>query len=401
MNKNITVPIILKRLILTATLGVFSNANALSLSAQVGQQLFFDTNLSGSGQMACSTCHDPNNHYAQPVDNTLAVLLGGPNLNLPGSRAVPTLTYKDNTPVYSDLATNPDGVSTDAPGGGFFWDGRANTLADQAAGPLLNPVEMANTSQASVVSKIRNASYASLFISAFGSDAFADTTTAFNNAMAALQAFQLEDVSFHPYTIKFDLYVSNKIGGQLTTSEAAGLVVFMNQGNCNACHYMGPGFNGSSGLFTDFSYAAIGVPRNTKIPGNKSIMGLPTGYDMGLCSRTDHPMPASSQYCGMYKTPTLRNVATRNVFFHNGIFTSLSQVLDFYNTRDTDPAAWYPTLNGIVQKYNDLPSRYHNNIDPQLPLDGRAPGSATPMSAADLVNLEAFLNTLTDGYVAP
>jgi cytochrome c peroxidase len=401
MNTHFKNPGILKWLILPAMLGVLSNAEALSLSAQVGQHLFFDTNLSGSGKMACSTCHDPNNHYAQSSDNTLAVQLGGPSLNKAGSRTVPTLTYKDNTPAYSDVATNPDGVSTDAPGGGFFWDGRSDTLAAQAAGPLLNPVEMANTSQADVVNKIHNASYASLFIEAFGSTAFADTTTAFNNAMAALQAFQLEDTSFHPYTSKFDRYVSNKIGGQLTTSEAAGLVVFMNQGNCNACHYMGPGFNGSSGLFTDFSYSAIGVPRNTNIPGDKLVMGLPTGYDMGLCSRTDHPMPASSPYCGMFKTPTLRNVATRKVFFHNGIFTSLSQVLRFYNTRDTDPAAWYPTVNGVVQKFNDLPSRYHSNIDPQLPLDGRAVGSATPMSAADLVNLEAFLNTLTDGYVVP
>jgi cytochrome c peroxidase len=274
-------------------------------------------------------------------------------------------------------------------------------LADQAAGPLLNPVEMANSSKADVVNKIQNASYASLFIQVFGSNAFADTNAAFNNAMLALQDFQLEDVSFHPYTSKYDLYAANKIGGALTAAEAAGMVVFMNQGNCNACHYSGVGFNGSAALFTDFSYAAIGVPRNTAIPANKSLLGLSTNYDMGLCSRTDHPMPASSQYCGMFKTPTLRNIASRKVFFHNGIFTSLSQVLDFYNTRDTDPGKWYPTVNGVVQKYNDLPSRYHGNIDPQLPLDGRAVGSATPMSAADLLNLEAFLNTLTDGYVAP
>jgi cytochrome c peroxidase len=54
-----------------------------------------------------------------------------------------------------------------------------------------------------------------------------------------------------------------------------------------------------------------------------------------------------------------------------------------------------------VQKYNDLPTVYRGNIDPQLPLDGRAPGSQTPMTDQDLQDLEAFLNTLTDGYVPP
>ena len=166
----------LKRLIsfLIGLLLIASDAQALSLPAQVGKKLFFDSNLSGSGKMACSTCHDPNNHYGQSANNTLAVQLGGVNLNLSGTRAVPTLTYKENIPPYSDDAINPDGVSLNAPGGGFFWDGRANTLADQAAGPLLNPVEMANKSVADVVTKIENADYTSLFMQAFGNNAFTD-----------------------------------------------------------------------------------------------------------------------------------------------------------------------------------------------------------------------------------
>lgn len=375
-------------------------AATLSLPAQVGKQMFFDTNLSASKQMACSTCHDPNNHYSQPAGNTLAVQLGGPNLNQAGLRATPTLTYKDNTPAYSDLAENPDGVSANAPGGGYFWDGRADTLALQAQGPLLNPVEMANPSIQAVVTTLQNAAYASLFLQAFGSNAFSNTQAAFNNAMAALQAYQLEDVSFHPYTSKFDLYMSNKVGGQFTASEANGLAVFLdpNRGNCDACHYSGPNFNGSQALFTDFTYEAIGVPRNTAIPANASRLGLATSFDMGLCHRTDHPALSNPTLCGMFKVPTLRNVAARNVFFHNGIFTSLSQVLQFYNTRDTDPGKWYPTVNGVVQKFNDLPKAYLGNIDPQMPLDGRAPGSTPPMTDQELQDLEAFLNTLTDGY---
>lgn len=381
--------------------GVPLAANALSPVAQVGKKIFFDTNLSASGKMACATCHDPNNHYA-PFNN-LAVQLGGPNLNLPGTRAVPTLTYKDYTPPYSDLLDNPDGVSPPGPGGGFAQDGRAPTLAAQAQIPLLSANEMANSSMADVVNKIKNSAYASLFTQAFDTTAFDDVPTAFAFAQAALQAYQLEDVSFHPYNSKYDLYAANKIGGTLTASEARGLAVFMdeNKGNCFACHYSGAGANGSVALFTDFSYAAIGVPRNNDIPANALFRGLPVSYDMGICSRPDQPLPDSAQYCGMLKTPTLRNVATRKVFFHNGKMKSLSDVIHFYNTRDTSPQLWYPTVNGVVQKFDDLPIRYRGNIDTQMPLDGRAPGSQPPMADQDMADLEAFLGTLTDGYQPP
>lgn len=382
--------------------GAAFDANALSPTAQVGKMLFFDTSLSASGKMSCATCHDPAHHYAPA--NSLAVQLGGPNLNQPGTRAVPSLKYKDYTPPYADLADNPDGVSAPGPGGGFTQDGRAPTLAAQTQIPLLSFNEMANAGMADVVNKIQNASYAGLFQQIFGSTVFGDVPTAFASAQAALQAYQLEDTSFHPYTSKFDLYDSNKIGGDLTASEARGLAVFMdpNRGNCFACHYSGAGANGSVALFTDFSYEAIGVPRNTTdIPANRLVNGLPVSFDMGICSRPDHPRPASAQYCGMFKTPTLRNVATRSVFFHNGQIKSLKDALRFYNTRDTNPELWYPTVNGVVQKFNDLPAIYRNNIDTQVPLDGRAAGSQPPMSDQDLADLEAFLNTLTDGYQPP
>jgi len=93
-----------------------SQTTTLSLAAQAGQKLFFDTNLSGSKKMSCATCHDPTNHYAQSASNKQPVQFGGPNLTSPGFRAVPTLTYKLYNPPYSDSAVNPDGVSTNAPG---------------------------------------------------------------------------------------------------------------------------------------------------------------------------------------------------------------------------------------------------------------------------------------------
>jgi len=394
----------------------------LSLAAQVGEKMFADATLSGSGKLSCASCHDPNAAYGPP--NALAVEMGGTRLDQPGTRAVPSLRYKDATPAYADLIDNPDGVSVPGPGGGFTWDGRAASLAEQAQIPLLAANEMANASAADVVAQLQAAPYADLFRQAFGATVFTSVEGAFAAARNALQAYQMEDRSFHPYSSKFDLYAGNKIGGALTPAETRGLRVFADPatGNCAACHYQGAGLNGSSALFTDFSYEAVGVPRNPAIPANAD----PAYADIGLCGplRTDHPAAAGDTFCGMVKTPTLRNVATRRSFFHNGVMHSLEQVVRFYNTRDTLPEIWYPTVGGTakarpdagfptyglvttqyvggtVRKYDDLTAAFVANIDTQLPLDGRAAHSPPPMSEQNIADLLCFLNTLTDGYQPP
>lgn len=372
--------------------GVEGVAGVLSPEADIGRQMFFDKSLSASGRISCATCHDPRHAYAPA--NGLAVQPGGASMGAFGTRAVPSLRYQEFTPPYADLLDNPDGISPPGPGGGFTADGRAANLARQAEIPLLSANEMANRGKASVVDRIAASPYSDAFRHAFGPDVFRDVDTAFERAAGALQAFQLEDVSFHPYSSKYDLYAANKRGGELSPAERRGLLVYNDpaKGNCFACHYNGAGINGSVRLFTDFSYAAIGVPRNPEIPANRD----PNYFDLGICGRADHPLPASARYCGMFKTPTLRNVASRRVFFHNGRITSLRDVIRFYNTRDTRPQDWYPVVGGLVQKFDDLPPAYRGNIDTQAPLDGRARGSAPPMSDQDMADLEAFLQTLND-----
>ncbi len=364
----------------------------LSPRARIGRALFFDRSLSASGRLSCATCHDPAYAYGPP--NDLAVQPGGPALLERGTRAVPSLRYGEYTPPYSDLLDNPDGISKPGPGGGLTLDGRAPTLADQARIPLLAANEMANRDAAAVVARIKASPYAREFEDAFGRGTLSDTERAFVRALAALQAFQLEDDSFHPYSSKYDRYASNKIGGELTAQERRGFAVYSDpkKGNCFACHYNGAGLNGSVRLFTDYSFAAIGVPRNPDIPANRD----PAYFDLGLCSRSDHPLPASAKFCGMFKTPTLRNVAIRKVFFHNGRMKSLRDAIRFYNTRDTQPELWYPVVDGVVQQFDDLPAPYRVNIDAQAPLDGRARHGSPAMSDQDIEDLLAFLQTLTD-----
>jgi cytochrome c peroxidase len=370
----------------------------LSLAAQVGAKMFVDQRLSGSGKMACASCHSPDHAYGPP--NNLTVQLGGPDLTVPGTRAVPSLRYKEYTPPYNDLAPNPDGASPPGPGGGFTWDGRAQSLAEQAAIPLLAANEMDNASAADVVAKLKAGPYADLFLKAFGADAFDDPAKAFADATGALQTYQLEDPDFHPYTSKFDLYRTNK-GNYMTAQEVRGLQVFndVEKGNCIACHLSGNANGGSIAPFTDYSFEAVAAPRNVHIPAN----GDPLAFDLGLCQAAalGHSPATTPQYCGMFKTPTLRNVATRKVFFHNGAFSSLRDVVEFYNKRDTNPELFYPkATDGSVNIYDDLPVAYQANIDPSVPVVHTL-GATPSMTEQEVDDLVAFMGTLTDGFQPP
>jgi cytochrome c peroxidase len=432
----------------SAASGTGTGGATLSLMAQVGQKAFFDQTLSGGKNMSCASCHSPQYAYGPP--NSMSVQLGSDPTQA-GTRTPPSLRYKDETPPYADQAANPDGVTLAAAGGGFMWDGRAATLADQVALPLLNPLEMNAPSKAAVAQAVQNGTYAALFTQAFGADAFSNTDTAFADVGLAIQAYEHEDLSFHPYSSKFDLYVHNKIGGKLTAAEERGLRIFNDGGtaNCSACHYAGVNFDGSQGLMTDFTYQAIGAPRNdSSIPGNPDPIPAdadPTFVDMGLCGalRTDHTpaqLGTPDPYCAKFKVPTLRNAATRSVFFHNGVFHSLNQVVHFYNTRDTNPEYWYPSTGGsgtaaatpswalqlsvvpgaTVNKFNDIPLNEQGNVDEEVPLgtgttppdnvnattlgDGvlpRDPGSTPSMTDDQIADLICFLGTLSDGYQPP
>lgn len=390
----------------------------LTAVAAAGKALFFDPALSASGAMSCATCHDPAFAYAPPNDR--AVQLGGPRGATAGRRAVPSLRYKEFTPGYADLLDNPDGFSAPAPGGGLTWDGRADSLAEQAQAPLLSPFEMANASPADVVARLRaSTASAAAFTRAFGPGALDDVATAFGKVTLALQSFQLEDPSFHPYSSKYDLYLYKKPGGTLSAAEKRGLAIFTDakSGNCFGCHFSDASLDdGAPAQLTDFSFEAIGVPRNPEIPAN----GDRRYADLGVCGplRADHAR--FPEFCGLFKTPTLRNVATRRALFHNGVIHSLEQAVRFYNTRDTRPELWYPTVGGRpkakpdpdfpgyglittqyvggrVQKYDDLPPAYRKNIDRQMPLDERAAGSAPPLTEPQVIDLVCFLRTLTDG----
>src|SRR6185312_9822450 len=97
-------------------------------------------------------------------------------------------------------------------------------------------------------------------------------------------------------------------------------------------------------------------------------------------------------------TPTLRNVALKNRFFHNGAIKSLRDAVRFYAERDTSPEHWYPrNPDGSIAIYDDVPPQYRANINHDAPFD-RKQGEPPRLSSSDIDDIVAFLNTLTDGY---
>ncbi len=326
----------------------------------------------------------------------------GPNPAIPDTDPAPTLAAPaPGTKVASVAKADKNNLALAAaqskvPQGGLDWDGRATTIQAQAVGPLLDPREMANHNIGEVLARIKKAPYAEDLKKLFGAHIFDQPDLALNEALFALVRFQLEDPSFHPYSSKYDAYLAGK--AKLTEAEMRGLKLFEDpkKGNCSSCHIDKPSRDGLfRPAFTDYQFEALGAPRNHDIPANRD----PHYYDLGLCGplRTDYAHAAS--YCGLFKTPTLRNVATRKAFFHNGVFHSLKDVLHFYVERETDPAKWYPKLpNGEIDLYDDLPPEYKRNIDVvDAPFD-RKQGEKPALNDAEIDDLIAFLNTLTDGY---
>lgn len=358
-------------------------APPLSAAASLGRRLFFDASLSASGRLSCASCHDPRHAHAPA--NALAVQLGGPALDRPGLRAVPSLRYLErNRP----LLLGRDGSAS----GGYNWDGRAPTLAAQAAGPLLAPNEMANASPAAVVARLRRAPYAAQFRRVFGASILRRPRAAFARLTYALQQYQLESRDFHPYDSKFDHVLAGR--ARLTPAEARGRRLFEDKrkGNCAACHSSAAGADGRPPLFTDFTYDSAGAPRNGAIAANAADRY----FDLGLCGGGPG---RQAGLCGKFRVPTLRNVATRRVFFHNGVFASLREVLEFYARRDTEPQRWYrPGAGGAPQLFDDLPPEMRANVNrSEVPYD-RRPGMAPALDAAEIADLLRFLATLNDGF---
>jgi cytochrome c peroxidase len=349
---------------------MFSKPLDVEQAMQLGAKLFRDPALSASGKQACSTCHDPANAYSPSTD--LPIQPGGKDGIAIGMRAAPSLRYLQLVPAFSEHFHDSDGDDgiDQGPAGGFDWDGRAASLHDQAMGPLFSPIEMANASPVALAKTIRALPYASSFTAIFGDDVLASDDTAIKALLVALEAYQQDPHEFYPYSSKFDDVLHGRAA--FTAQELRGFKLFTDpeKGNCARCHPS----SGAHPAFTDFGFAAIGAPA---VAGSHAV-------DLGLCGPLRTDLASHPEYCGMFKTPSLRNVARRRRYFHNGSVASLRDAARFYATRDSNPGLWN----------TDLPARYRVNLDVGAPFAEKN----RRLSDEDVGDLVAFLKTLSDDH---
>ncbi len=206
----------------------------------------------------------------------------------------------------------------------------------------------------------------------------------------ALAAFE-KSPTFMPFSSKFDAVLRGQASFTAQEERGRGLFVIAQKGNCAHCHTMNADSRDPrDSLFTDFSYHAVGVPRNAAIArSGESDLGLCTSAALKSSPRPD----GSDRWCGWFKTPTLRNVALTAPYMHNGRFATLREAVAFYATRDTNPDRWYPG-----EKFDDLPPSLRGNVDLETRPYHRRPGQRPALNDEEIDDIVVFLQTLTDGY---
>jgi cytochrome c peroxidase len=411
---------------------------------ELGSFLYFDENLSQPDGMSCATCHDPAFGFVDP-DFNLPVSEGV----LPGrvgNRNAPMSAYAMYAPIFH--YDEGEGLFI----GGQFWDGRAtglsalgDPLADQAVGPPLNPLEMANPNKDTYVRDVEHSDYAALFEEVWGAGILDDVEAAYDKAGLSVAAFE-RTALFAQFSSRYDAYLQAcmKSGGKvklddlndcaqgignraakaaastLTAAEWQGLQLFMNPTNdnngvleagegaaCVLCHVADwtmaadyaldvvvPGWAPQGmvpPVFTDFTFDNLGVPKNWDNPFLYLPPSLnPDGEDFidlglgGFLAANPDLVPANYDYTvdnGKHKVMTLRNIDLTPPYAHNGFFEGLIDITHFYNTRDKDGVSWDEAEVPGTVNHDEL-------------------GDLGLSTDQELLLVE-FMKTLSDGYQAP
>lgn len=259
----------------------------------LGRMLFFDPVLSSNNQRACASCHDPNNAFTDGLKQGMAIDRQG--------------TLRRNTPTVLNAVFSRR----------FFYDLRAMRISDVVAHVITDELEF-HSSLVDVVGRLRQSDeYVQLFeqvTSGKGASAIDPT-----NVSLALAAYLTTLVSFNA---PIDRYLRGE-NVTISASERRGFHLFMGKAVCATCHFP-PTYAGYvPPTFLESESEVIGVP--LRADTTKAMADPDVGRAGGIM-RENSPI-----YRGSFKTPTLRNVALTSPYFHNGSYSSLRQVVDFYH----------------------------------------------------------------------
>lgn len=305
----------------------------------LGRKLFYETRLSRNNAMSCGSCHQQSKAFTD--GRARAVGVDG-------------IAHQRNTMSLVNLLWEPT----------LNWDGAATTLETQARTPIENPVEL-HQSLATGVSKLQQTElYPPLFARAFGSSTITE-----ENVLKALAQFQRTLISSNTR------YEQSLLGQtRLNDDERAGRLLFFNHpgeggnsnargGSCDHCH------NGNNFTFTNATFATVGGTAEFVNNGLDRIFTDPGRF--GITGRPNDR--------GLFRVPTLRNIALTAPYMHDGRFQTLEEVVDHYNEHI---------------------ERNSPNVNPILLLSNPAPAGSNSttlnLTTTEKRQLVAFLKTLTD-----
>lgn len=285
----------------------FDNNKLTEAGFELGRKLFFDPRLSRDNTVSCGSCHQPFSSFAQ--------------LDHPVSHGVDSKLGTRNSPALFNLNWHTS----------FFWDGGVNHIENQPINPIQNPVEMDEPISDLVTKLGADAGYKAAFKKVFG-----DETVNSQRIFKAIAQFMGMLVSNNS---KYDHYVRGESGGDFTTAEKSGLVIF--RANCASCH--------KEPLFSDFSFRNNGLK--------------PTAInDSGRAHITRNPDDLYK-----FKVPSLRNLKYTMPYMHDGRYNTLDSVLAHYDHSIYQSPTLDPALNNGIH-----------------------------LTAQEKEDLLAFLNTLND-----
>lgn len=242
---------------------------------ELGELLFFDPILSKDSTISCASCHKPEFAFSD---------------NVPFSFGVDSALGGRNTPSAMNLADQSF----------FFHDGRSESLEDQAKGPIENPVEMDLPLSVAIDRLKRHPQYKAFFLKQFSQLPTIENMT---KAIADFErSLSTPDTPFDDYMSKYDTT-------QFSEAAKRGRQIFNNKAKCFDCHF-GPDFNG----------------------GQFRSIGLFNGKDLNDSGR--YVVTKNASDIGKFKTPGLRNTTVTGPYMHNGMFKTLKEVIEYYDTPD-------------------------------------------------------------------
>jgi len=266
----------------------------------LGRRLFYDRALSVDDTISCASCHAPQFSFSDSRSVSLGVD------GKPGTRHAPTVINS----AYSTLQ---------------FWDGRAASLEEQAQGPMANPVEMAHSLDGVVKRLQADATYPVLFKQAWGTEQISIDMVA--KSIASFERTVIAGDS------PFDKFCYGHDSKALSPEAQRGMRIFMSpkKGNCAVCHSIEKGY----ALFTDNKFHNLGIGADTR--GELQ--------DLGRYNETK--IEADK---GCFKTPSLRNLANRGPYMHDGSFPTVKDTLAHY----IGGGNWNPHLDKEIHSLDVL-----------------------------------------------